>query len=247
MSTVRRADATSNVFSDEQPPVYARRATGAPGRSVEHDPAGLHREPRRRRCAGPSECRTLSHRTAGRDGRFAETSPDPQRVRDERPMAETHVLFVEDDDVIREATQLALERDGFVVTAVPDGLTGLEAFRARPAGHRPARRDGAGAGRGQPVPPDPRRVDRAGDHAVRAGRLHRRGARAGGRRRRLRDQAVRRRGAGRPDPGGAAPVRARRRRRARRRTAAPGRCCLRRPGDRHRRHGGARGPASRWR
>jgi DNA-binding response OmpR family regulator len=40
------------------------------------------------------------------------------------------VLFVEDDDVIREATQLALERDGFVVTAAPDGLTGLERFRA---------------------------------------------------------------------------------------------------------------------
>ncbi|MEU9983343.1 two-component system response regulator CseB [Streptomyces sp. NPDC050856] len=46
-------------------------------------------------------------------------------------MAETHVLFVEDDDVIREATQLALERDGFVVTAMPDGLSGLEAFRER--------------------------------------------------------------------------------------------------------------------
>ncbi|QNP64568.1 two-component system response regulator CseB [Streptomyces genisteinicus] len=45
-------------------------------------------------------------------------------------MAETHVLFVEDDDVIREATQLALERVGFQVTAVPDGLLGLEAFRA---------------------------------------------------------------------------------------------------------------------
>jgi DNA-binding response OmpR family regulator len=45
-------------------------------------------------------------------------------------MADTHVLFVEDDDVIREATQLALERDGFVVTAVPDGLAGLGAFRA---------------------------------------------------------------------------------------------------------------------
>jgi DNA-binding response OmpR family regulator len=35
------------------------------------------------------------------------------------------VLFVEDDDVIREATTLALERDGFRVTSVPDGLTGL--------------------------------------------------------------------------------------------------------------------------
>ncbi|QGV79252.1 two-component system response regulator CseB [Streptomyces ficellus] len=46
-------------------------------------------------------------------------------------MAETHVLFVEDDDVIREATQLALERDGFAVTAMPDGLSGLESFRQR--------------------------------------------------------------------------------------------------------------------
>jgi DNA-binding response OmpR family regulator len=45
-------------------------------------------------------------------------------------MADTHVLFVEDDDVIREATQLALERDGFVVTSVPDGLSGLDSFRA---------------------------------------------------------------------------------------------------------------------
>jgi DNA-binding response OmpR family regulator len=48
-------------------------------------------------------------------------------------MAATHVLFVEDDDVIREATTLALERDGFQVTAAPDGLTGLTAFRT----HRP--------------------------------------------------------------------------------------------------------------
>ncbi|MFE3518307.1 two-component system response regulator CseB [Streptomyces sp. NPDC059166] len=45
-------------------------------------------------------------------------------------MADTHVLFVEDDDVIREATQLALERVGFTVTAVSDGLQGLEAFRS---------------------------------------------------------------------------------------------------------------------
>ncbi|MBA0053832.1 response regulator transcription factor [Streptomyces sp. AJS327] len=48
-------------------------------------------------------------------------------------MADTHVLFVEDDDVIREATQLTLERDGFTVTAAGDGLAGLERFRA----HRP--------------------------------------------------------------------------------------------------------------
>jgi DNA-binding response OmpR family regulator len=48
-------------------------------------------------------------------------------------MPATHVLFVEDDDVIREATTLALERDGFQVTAAPDGLAGLDCFRsARP-------------------------------------------------------------------------------------------------------------------
>ncbi|GAA2413482.1 two-component system response regulator CseB [Streptomyces glaucosporus] len=46
-------------------------------------------------------------------------------------MAGTHVLFVEDDDVIREATQLTLERDGFMVTAAADGLEGLTAFRGR--------------------------------------------------------------------------------------------------------------------
>jgi DNA-binding response OmpR family regulator len=46
-------------------------------------------------------------------------------------MTDTHVLFVEDDDVIREATQLTLERDGFEVTAVPDGILGLESFRSR--------------------------------------------------------------------------------------------------------------------
>ncbi|MYS19044.1 DNA-binding response regulator, OmpR family, contains REC and winged-helix (wHTH) domain [Streptomyces sp. DvalAA-14] len=45
-------------------------------------------------------------------------------------MAPVHLLFVEDDDVIREATTLALERDGFQVTAAPDGLIGLTAFRA---------------------------------------------------------------------------------------------------------------------
>jgi len=46
-------------------------------------------------------------------------------------MAPTHVLFVEDDDVIREATTLSLERDGFLVTAAADGVTGLAAFRAK--------------------------------------------------------------------------------------------------------------------
>jgi DNA-binding response OmpR family regulator len=41
------------------------------------------------------------------------------------------VLLVEDDDVIREATQLALERNGFTVDVAADGLTGLAAFRER--------------------------------------------------------------------------------------------------------------------
>jgi DNA-binding response OmpR family regulator len=40
------------------------------------------------------------------------------------------VLLVEDDDVIREATQLALERNGFTVDVAADGLTGLDMFRA---------------------------------------------------------------------------------------------------------------------
>jgi DNA-binding response OmpR family regulator len=40
-----------------------------------------------------------------------------------------HVLLVEDDDVIREATQLALERDGFRVTVAGDGISGLARYR----------------------------------------------------------------------------------------------------------------------
>ncbi|MCK2238920.1 MULTISPECIES: two-component system response regulator CseB [unclassified Crossiella] len=48
-------------------------------------------------------------------------------------MSGLHVLLVEDDDVIREATQLTLERDGFTVTVAADGLAGLAAYReARP-------------------------------------------------------------------------------------------------------------------
>ncbi|WP_327087998.1 response regulator transcription factor [Nonomuraea sp. NBC_01738] len=40
----------------------------------------------------------------------------------------TSVLLVEDDAVIREATQLALERLGLTVRTAPDGLTGWAAF-----------------------------------------------------------------------------------------------------------------------
>ncbi|MCD0482660.1 response regulator transcription factor [Streptacidiphilus sp. ASG 303] len=40
------------------------------------------------------------------------------------------ILLVEDDEVIREATRMALERYGFPVTTAADGLEGLERFRA---------------------------------------------------------------------------------------------------------------------
>ncbi|WP_371494249.1 response regulator transcription factor [Kitasatospora sp. NBC_00374] len=42
------------------------------------------------------------------------------------------ILLVEDDEVIREATQMALERYGFPVETAGDGLEGLERFRAQP-------------------------------------------------------------------------------------------------------------------
>ncbi|WP_283139060.1 two-component system response regulator CseB [Rhizohabitans arisaemae] len=41
----------------------------------------------------------------------------------------TRILLVEDDPVIREATQMALERYGLRVRTAADGLDGLEAFR----------------------------------------------------------------------------------------------------------------------
>ncbi|KJS60156.1 response regulator, partial [Streptomyces rubellomurinus] len=44
--------------------------------------------------------------------------------------AQPHILLVEDDEVIREATRMALERYGFPVTTAADGLEGLEAFHA---------------------------------------------------------------------------------------------------------------------
>ncbi|MEV4558033.1 two-component system response regulator CseB [Kitasatospora sp. NPDC049285] len=47
--------------------------------------------------------------------------------------AAPRILLVEDDEVIREATRMALERYGFPVDTAVDGLDGLERFRA----HRP--------------------------------------------------------------------------------------------------------------
>ncbi|ROQ32934.1 DNA-binding response OmpR family regulator [Streptomyces sp. PanSC19] len=41
------------------------------------------------------------------------------------------VLLVEDDDLMRRSFAVALERYGYEVRAVADGLTGLEAFRER--------------------------------------------------------------------------------------------------------------------
>jgi DNA-binding response OmpR family regulator len=44
------------------------------------------------------------------------------------------ILFVEDDGLLRDATRIALERDGFAVVAAPDGRAGLTAFdESRPA------------------------------------------------------------------------------------------------------------------
>jgi DNA-binding response OmpR family regulator len=45
-------------------------------------------------------------------------------------MTPVRVLLVEDDAVIREATQLALERHGFAVSVAGDGLAGLASYRA---------------------------------------------------------------------------------------------------------------------
>jgi len=45
---------------------------------------------------------------------------------------DARLLLAEDDEVIREATALALQRYGFRVDTVADGLAALEAFRAAP-------------------------------------------------------------------------------------------------------------------
>lgn len=45
--------------------------------------------------------------------------------------AAPRILLVEDDEVIREATRMALERYGFPVDTAGDGLEGLERFRAQ--------------------------------------------------------------------------------------------------------------------
>ncbi|MFE9644914.1 two-component system response regulator CseB [Streptomyces sp. NPDC006365] len=48
----------------------------------------------------------------------------------ERLPAPVAVLLVEDDEVIRRAVAMALERYGYRVTTAGDGLTGLELFRS---------------------------------------------------------------------------------------------------------------------
>lgn len=45
---------------------------------------------------------------------------------------EPHILFVEDDEVIRDTVRIALQRYGFTVSTAADGLTGLELFRSAP-------------------------------------------------------------------------------------------------------------------
>ncbi|MER5354480.1 two-component system response regulator CseB [Kitasatospora sp. NPDC002551] len=46
------------------------------------------------------------------------------------PPSHPRILIVEDDEVIREATRMALERYGFPVSTAADGLEGLEMFHA---------------------------------------------------------------------------------------------------------------------
>ncbi|MFC5722407.1 response regulator [Streptomyces gamaensis] len=48
------------------------------------------------------------------------------------PDTDPRVLVVEDDDVIREATAVSLNRLGFDVTAVADGASALARFKAEP-------------------------------------------------------------------------------------------------------------------
>ncbi|MFD0275744.1 response regulator [Kitasatospora sp. NPDC127111] len=57
-------------------------------------------------------------------------APVPASVPATAPAAQPHILIVEDDEVIREATRMALERYGFPVSTAADGLEGLEAFHA---------------------------------------------------------------------------------------------------------------------
>ncbi|XNL74356.1 response regulator transcription factor [Actinomadura madurae] len=93
------------------------RGGGRPGHGGRHRPppgtSGV--QPRRRRAVPEHDPRDTA--ALGR-----------HPVRGGRPVS--HVLLVEDDDVIRETTQLTLERDGFRVTASADGRAALDAFHA---------------------------------------------------------------------------------------------------------------------
>ena len=51
---------------------------------------------------------------------------------DQRAVRPPRILLVEDDPTIRQMTQLALERDGFVVVTAHDSDSGLAAYRAQP-------------------------------------------------------------------------------------------------------------------
>ena len=122
----------------------------------------------------------------------------------------SRILVVEDDERIRSSMRLALEDEGYAVEDVASGEEAVSRFAEEPfelvlidlmlPGHRRVR------GVPDAAPPE----HRPDHHGHRPIRHPRRGGRAGGRGRRLRDQAVRGQGAGRPDPGPPAPVPARR-------------------------------------
>ena len=124
---LQREDAHRLPRADLHPPAAGAQVRAHRPRTADHPAAGRRAHERRRRqprAPGqpPGPAPSPSRRAP---------PARPRRRAADSPMPATHVLFVEDDDVIREATTLALERDGFQVTAAPDGLAGLTAFRAR--------------------------------------------------------------------------------------------------------------------
>ena len=123
------------------------------------------------------------------------------------------VLVVEDEESFSDALSYMLRKEGFEVAVAATGTDALTEFD----------RNGADIVLLDLMLPEMsgtevcrqlrQQLGRADHHGHRPGQRDRQGGRAGDRRRRLRHQAVLAAGAGRPDPGGAAPAGPRRPRR----------------------------------
>ena len=118
----------------------------------------------------------------------------------------TSVLVVEDEDSFIDALTLGLDREGFTVQRGPRRGRGARHVRRRAARPGAARRDAAQGVGHRRVPRAAVAVERADHHGDGQGRRDRHRRRAGGRRRRLRDQALPAARAGRPHAGRAAPA-----------------------------------------